>query len=68
MVTKFKLKPKIGDKTALMLHCLSGHFKGREVDKDKKLRPSACAGCDWASICSEVMTVIRVSVQDKYHT
>lgn len=66
MVMKFKVKPKIGDKTADMLRCLSGHFVGRVVDRDKKLRPSACSGCDWMAICSKIMTLIREYVNEKY--
>jgi len=68
MVMQFQQKLTKGDKTARMLHCLSGHYKGRVPNDDDVLRPSACAGCDWASICSEVMAIIRESVHDKYHT
>lgn len=66
MVMKFKLKLTIGDKTANVLSCLSGHYVKREIDFDKKLRPSACNGCDWSSICYKIMALIREQVTENY--
>jgi len=59
-------KLTVGDKTASVLSCLGGRYTKQEVDTDKKLRPSACNGCDWSAICHEIMKLIREEVDGRY--